>query len=129
MPTIGSSHFDRQASDRCDGSACTPRAPVERALQESHSPVTLPTVTDRLNGHCSENGYVLRRSEDERPHYERHCEHLRVHHGRVFPGPVLFEGLLIKTDTNVLLSLVNATEGFLVGLLVPTPGSSKATLQ
>ena len=45
-----------------------------------------------------------------------------------FLALVLFEGLGIKTDTNVLLSLINATAGFLVGLLVPTPGSSKATL-
>jgi uncharacterized membrane protein YbhN (UPF0104 family) len=45
-----------------------------------------------------------------------------------FLALVLFEGLGIKTDTNVLFSLINATAGFLVGLLVPTPGSSKAAL-
>jgi hypothetical protein len=46
-----------------------------------------------------------------------------------FLALVLFDGLGIKTDTNVLFSLINATAGFLVGLLVPTPGSAKTTLQ
>jgi uncharacterized membrane protein YbhN (UPF0104 family) len=45
-----------------------------------------------------------------------------------FLALVLFEGLGIKTDINVLFSLINATAGFLVGLLVPTPGSSKTFL-
>jgi hypothetical protein len=46
-----------------------------------------------------------------------------------FLALVLFDGLRIKTDTNVLFTLMNATGGFLIGLLVPNPGSSKATLQ
>ena len=46
-----------------------------------------------------------------------------------FLALVLFEGMGIKADTNVLFALINAAGGFLVGLLVPTPGSSKATLQ
>ncbi|SRR6266487_1047611 len=46
-----------------------------------------------------------------------------------FLALVLFEGMGIKADTNVLFALMNATGGFLVGLLVPNPGSSKATLQ
>jgi uncharacterized membrane protein YbhN (UPF0104 family) len=45
-----------------------------------------------------------------------------------FLALVLFEGMGIKADTNVLFAVMNATGGFLVGLLVPTPGSSK-TLQ
>jgi hypothetical protein len=46
---------------------------------------------------------------------------------RSFLTLVLFEGLGIKSDSNVLFSLFNATAWFLVGLLVPTPGSAKST--
>jgi hypothetical protein len=46
-----------------------------------------------------------------------------------FLALVLFDGLGIKTDTNLLFTLINATGGFLAGLLVPYPGSSKANLQ
>jgi len=46
-----------------------------------------------------------------------------------FLALVLFDGLLIKTETNLLFTLINATAGFLAGLLVPNPGSSKANLQ
>ncbi len=46
-----------------------------------------------------------------------------------FLALVLFDGMGIKTDTNLLFTLINATAGFLAGLLVPNPGSSKANLQ
>jgi hypothetical protein len=46
-----------------------------------------------------------------------------------FLALVLFDGLGIKTETNLLFTLINATGGFLAGLLVPNPGSSKANLQ
>jgi hypothetical protein len=46
-----------------------------------------------------------------------------------FLALVLFDGMGIKADTNVLFALINATGGFLVGLLVPNPGSAKANLK
>ena len=46
-----------------------------------------------------------------------------------FLALVLFDGLGIKTETNLLFTLINATAGFLAGLLDPNPGSSKANPQ
>jgi len=43
-----------------------------------------------------------------------------------FLAMVLFDWLMIKTNTDLLFTLITTTGGFLAGLLVPSPGASKA---
>ena len=45
-----------------------------------------------------------------------------------FLALVLFDWLVTKANTDLLLTLTTTTGGFLVGLLVPSPGSAKANL-
>lgn len=45
-----------------------------------------------------------------------------------FLALVLFDWLETKANTDLLFTLITTTGGFLAGLLVPSPGSSKANL-
>jgi hypothetical protein len=45
-----------------------------------------------------------------------------------FLALVLFDWLVTKANTDLLLTLTTTTGGFLAGLLVPSPGSAKANL-
>jgi len=45
-----------------------------------------------------------------------------------FLSLVLFDWLGTKANTDLLFTLITTTGGFLAGLLVPSPGSSKANL-
>ena len=47
---------------------------------------------------------------------------------RSFLALVLFDWLVTKANTDLLLTLTTTTGGFLAGLLVPSPGSAKANL-